>query len=159
MVADLVEQRFYVFCGVAREYLSTRARFTRKRVLDIKKIIDEYETMDQIQRLLDKKEGFLVHHSICHYEPEPVYVESYTVEEPSGYVKRWLANRLLQLLTKKRSDTIACLKKSPPAASNRGSLFETGVHDYSAANALHLCQTNLMWIFLKKSNMKIELKK
>ncbi|KAF1783382.1 hypothetical protein GQ600_9428 [Phytophthora cactorum] len=56
----------------------------------------------------------------------PIY---YTVEEPSIYVKRWLVDRLLQLISPKREVTIAYLKECRPAAAYSKSLFETGVHE------------------------------
>ncbi|KAG7375627.1 hypothetical protein PHYPSEUDO_000412 [Phytophthora pseudosyringae] len=45
------------------------------------------------------------------------------------FVRRWLVHRLLRLIRTKRDETIAWLEKTPPAASYRGLLFETGVHE------------------------------
>ncbi|KAG3194701.1 hypothetical protein PC128_g9127 [Phytophthora cactorum] len=111
LVADLVQERFHVFVGVGRECLATSALFVKECEKDIDEVIENFKETDQIQRVLEVNENIVFHHFICHYNPDPNDPFWYTVGEPSVYVKRWLVKRVLRLLSARKEDIVAYLRK------------------------------------------------
>ncbi|KAE8957538.1 hypothetical protein PR002_g31142, partial [Phytophthora rubi] len=128
-IADLVEQRFHVFGGVARECLSIKEKFVKKQQDIIEAIITMFKDPKDLRAILKKqKEHEKMYHRICYFVPNEKDPMEYTIAEPTPFVRRFLTECLGDLTKSKRKE-ITDLLDNPAAASFRGALFENIVHD------------------------------
>jgi hypothetical protein len=118
-VADLGEQRFRIFGGVARECLSSSAQFVRDMQSDIVAKIQRFHDVPSLRTILNQDWYQEMHDGICLYVPDPVNPRNYTVAEPTPFVKELLLKRLNKLIAAERDQIIYWLKSSQHAASAR----------------------------------------
>ncbi|KAG7376574.1 hypothetical protein PHYPSEUDO_013127 [Phytophthora pseudosyringae] len=110
-VADLIEQRFDIFGGVARECLATDESFVTRRQHLLTKTIANFNDVDYLRSVLNRRDANEAHHYICHYVPSPrSAMDEYTVAEPTTFVKRLLMQCLSEALTEKRNMVIEYLR-------------------------------------------------
>jgi hypothetical protein len=118
-VADLVEQRFRIFGGVARECLSSSAQFVRDMQSDIVAKIQRFHDVPSLRTILNQDWYQEMRDGICLYVPDPVNPRNYTVAEPTPFVKELLLKRLNKLIAAERDQIIYWLKSSQHVASAR----------------------------------------
>ncbi|KAE8953165.1 hypothetical protein PR001_g32988, partial [Phytophthora rubi] len=128
-IADLVEQRFHIFGGVARECLSADKVFVKEQQDIIEAIIRMFKDPAELRDLLKhQKEHEKMYHRICYFVPNEENPRMHTIAEPTPFVRRFLTECLGDLTKSKRKE-ITDLLDNPAAASFRGALFENIVHD------------------------------
>ncbi|KAG7385234.1 hypothetical protein PHYPSEUDO_001703 [Phytophthora pseudosyringae] len=94
-VADLIEQRFNMFGGVARECLATDVSFVTRRENLLTKTIANFDDMAYLRSVRNRKDANEAHYCICHYVPSPrSAMDEYTVAEPTTFMRRLLMQRL-----------------------------------------------------------------
>ncbi|EGZ25948.1 hypothetical protein PHYSODRAFT_345055 [Phytophthora sojae] len=68
-IGDLIEQRYRIFGGVARECLSTDENVAKARQKEMERFIDQFPNEDNMGSLFNIAEAKVVQHGIGHYVP------------------------------------------------------------------------------------------
>jgi hypothetical protein len=129
-VADLVQQRFRIFGGVARACLSRKEAFVQKQQDSIETTVTKFKDILGLQAILNQeKDHEKMYHRICYFVPNEADPTKYTIAEPTPFVKQLLIECMCELTKSQRKTIIDLLKHNSAAASFRGALFEISVHD------------------------------
>jgi hypothetical protein len=129
-VADLVDQRFQIFGGVARACLSRDEAFVQKQQDGIETTVKKFKDILGLQAILNQeKDHEKMYHRICYFVPNELDPTKYTIAEPTPFVKQLLIECMCDLTKSQRETIIDLLKHNSAAASFRGALFEISVHD------------------------------
>ncbi|OWZ19927.1 hypothetical protein PHMEG_0005754 [Phytophthora megakarya] len=127
-VLQKIATRFFVYGGVARNCLSTCESYVSEMIKWLEYDINNIDSLNELQRLLDGTLGRHMIHRICHYQPTIGNANFSGVRIASKFVARYVLEKLPARQKEERNILIQHFQGIPNDAAVCRGLFEMKVY-------------------------------